>query len=165
MSLDAISTFVSKAAPILGNVLTGNFPAAAVSLITSVFGGSSNDLPDLLNRLQSDPQAAVKLAQIQSEHILELKAVENDRLKIEGEFSNNPGVREAEKAKAGVVDNTQRYLAFGIIGIWLLYPLTSLIFHFTLSHTIDATLGSQAGIILGYYFVNNFDKKNRTDDK
>lgn len=79
MDWSDIGSFVGKAAPLLGSVLTGNIPGAIASagtLLASAFG--CDPTPDAIHQaiLQS-PDAAVKLAQIEAdnrEHLASIQA-------------------------------------------------------------------------------------------
>jgi hypothetical protein len=79
MDWSDIGSFVGKAAPLLGDVLTGNIPGAAVeagSLIASALGCDAT--PAAVNTaLLANPDAQVKLAQIEADRTLRLQELAN----------------------------------------------------------------------------------------
>ena len=66
MSLEALGSLIAKSAPLLGGVLAGPAGAAIGSVIAAKFGGNINDTSDLINRIEGDPNAKIKLLDIQS---------------------------------------------------------------------------------------------------
>lgn len=81
--LTELATIVSKAAPILGSALIGNYGAMALQLIQAVFGGTTPT--ETLGNVAADPDAAVKLKQIEDEHGSALaKLSEEDTMSARG---------------------------------------------------------------------------------
>ncbi len=66
-AFSAIANVVKDVAPLLGTALGGPIGGIAASLVASAFGGSSSDLDGLLSKIQTDPDAQVKLRQIDAE--------------------------------------------------------------------------------------------------
>jgi hypothetical protein len=60
--------WVADKAPLLGGALGGPGGAALGGLIAATFGGDPNDPEQLLAHVQADPQAAVKLREIELKH-------------------------------------------------------------------------------------------------
>jgi len=80
LSWSDLSKTVAQYAPLLGAVLP--IPGGTVigSMIASVFGGDADD-PDSLSRaIQTNPQAAIKLKQIEAEHKTELERIAMQRV-------------------------------------------------------------------------------------
>jgi uncharacterized protein (DUF427 family) len=73
MDLADLSHTVAKYAPLLGGALSGPGGMAIGSIIASVFGSDTNKPDRLQNLIITDPEAAIKLRQIESEHQLELR--------------------------------------------------------------------------------------------
>ena len=77
-------TAASVGAPLLGGALFGPAGAAVGSIIAAQFGVSPDATPDqVLTAIKGDPDAALKLREIETNHIERLQELENDRLRIE----------------------------------------------------------------------------------
>ena len=77
-------TAIKVGAPLLGGALFGPAGAAVGSIIAAQFGVSPDATPDqVLTAIKGDPDAALKLRQIETTHIERLQGLENDRLRIE----------------------------------------------------------------------------------
>ena len=68
-----VGKLIAQSAPLLGGALAGPAGATIGSLIAAKFGGDSHQ-PDALHHLiQADPQAALKLKELELEHQLALQ--------------------------------------------------------------------------------------------
>lgn len=77
-------TAASVGAPLLGGALFGPAGAAVGSIIAGKFGVSPDSTPDqVLTAIKGDPDAALKLREIETAHIEHLQELENERLRIE----------------------------------------------------------------------------------
>lgn len=123
LSLNALGKFVAKAAPLLGGALAGPAGAAIGSIVAAKFGGDINDPQDLITRIEADPQAQLKLLEIQSNNEVELQRLyvvmaENNLkyayLEKESEYKDRDSARqrEAALAQAGKRDVTPAVLAY-----------------------------------------------------
>jgi hypothetical protein len=75
MNLADLGRTIAKAAPLLGTALAGPAGATIGSLIASKFGGGDAN-PDELNALiQADPEAALKLKEIENTHETQLAQI------------------------------------------------------------------------------------------
>lgn len=75
---------ISVGAPLLGGALFGPAGAAVGSIIAGKFGISPDATPDqVLTAIKGDPDAALKLRKIETDHTERLQELENDRLRIE----------------------------------------------------------------------------------
>lgn len=78
------NTAISVGAPLLGGALFGPAGAAIGSIIAGKFGVSPDATPDkVLAAIKGDPDAALKLRQIETTHVERLQELENERLRIE----------------------------------------------------------------------------------
>lgn len=68
-------TVAKYGAPLLGTVIGGPAGTAIGQLIASEFGGSVDDPNDLMQKIISDPNAAVKLADIQANCKIQLQQI------------------------------------------------------------------------------------------
>lgn len=123
MSLEALGNIVAKVAPLLGGALAGPAGAAIGSIVAAKFGGNINNPHDLITRIEADPEAHLKLLEIQSNNEVELQRIymvmaENqlkyDYLNKENEYKDRDSARqkEAALAQAGKRDNTPALLAY-----------------------------------------------------
>lgn len=99
--MSTLSDIISKAAPILGGLLTGGpvgAGLAAVKLIASEFGGST-DANTLTAAIQADPQATIKLKKLELDHKLELQ-----RLLLASEGQRIAEVNMTMRAEAAAND-------------------------------------------------------------
>jgi len=80
MEWSDLGSSLASIAPILGGAVGGPGGAAIGSLISNMFGGKPDDSPEQLARLiEADPQAAVKLKELEYTHKVDL-----ERLIIQG---------------------------------------------------------------------------------
>lgn len=161
---------VAKAAPLLGTALGGPVGGAiggVVSLLASAFGLSpAETTPDKINSLlQTDPAAAVKLAEIEAANKVELQKIvlEQNRLVLQEKQAElqdtaNARSREMEVVKAtGHVDINLYLLAWTIVLGF--FGLTALLMYIKLppgqTEVIFMLFGglvSGFSTVLGYFF-------------
>ncbi len=99
--MSILSDIVSKAAPILGGLLTGGpvgAGLAAVKVLASEFGGST-DPNELTAAIKADPEATIKLKKLELDHKLELQ-----RLLLASESQNLAQVNMTMRAEAAAND-------------------------------------------------------------
>ena len=78
------NTAISVGAPLLGGALFGPAGAAVGSIIAAQFGVSPESTPEqVMAAIKGDPDAALKLREIEITHIERLQELENERLRIE----------------------------------------------------------------------------------
>jgi hypothetical protein len=85
MDWKGVGNAVIKAgAPLLGGALFGPAGSVIASMISGKFGVSPDATPDqVLTAIKDDPDAALKLKQIEVTHVERLQELENERLRIE----------------------------------------------------------------------------------
>ena len=85
MDWKGVGNAVIKAgAPLLGGALFGPAGSVIASIISGKFGVSPDATPDqVLTAINGDPDAALKLRQIETAHAERLQELENERLRIE----------------------------------------------------------------------------------
>lgn len=161
-----ISGVVGKAAPILGTLLGGPAGAAVGGLIASALG-TSTDPADVAQALQN-PDAAIKLREIESKRQTDLQALAVDMAKAEiaASTADRASARERE-AKTGDT-LTPRTLAllvtlgfFGVLGYLLAAGKPQ--------HGGDAllvmlgSLGAAWTAIVAYYFGSSAGSAAKTE--
>lgn len=94
--------WVADAAPLLGGAIGGPGGAALGGMIASAFGGDPNDPEDLMSKVQADPQAAVKLREIELHHKARLEEIAVQRaINLEAEDTKRiQAVNETMRAEA-----------------------------------------------------------------
>ena len=85
MDWKGVGNAVIKAgAPLLGGALFGPAGSVIASIISGNLGMSPDATPDqVLTAINGDPDAALKLRQIETTHVERLQELENERLRIE----------------------------------------------------------------------------------
>lgn len=79
MSWKDLGSTVAQFAPLLGAALPIPGGAALGSMIASVFGGNADDPASLNRAIQANPEAAVKLKEIEANHKAELERIAMQR--------------------------------------------------------------------------------------
>lgn len=162
MDIKDVGQTVAKFAPLLGGALAGPGGAAIGSIIASVFGGDVKKPEELRKIIIKDPQAAVKLKRIETEHhkdlqCLVMQAAQED---AKNELSDRANARAREAAvdnASGVArDKTPATLAY-MLTIGVFAALASL-FYFPVPHAnqemivgIIASLTTVWVGAMGYY--------------
>lgn len=80
-----LGSLVKTAAPLLGSALGSPLAGMAVSLIANAFGVKSNDVSELMTAIQNDPNATVKLKEIEAEHEEALAKIASENYAIEAD--------------------------------------------------------------------------------
>jgi hypothetical protein len=96
MNLSDLGKTVAKFAPLLGAVLPVPGGLAIGQAIAAAFGGDINNPSDLINRIQLDPDASVKLKQIESNERIEIERLAVDRIRAQNEDRDSARRREIE---------------------------------------------------------------------
>lgn len=145
MNLKDLAHLVSKSAPLLGGVIAGPAGSTVTTLIAAKFGGDANNPDQLVAQILGDPQAAMKLMQIQAsnesdlQHMLMLMAENQLKLAVvEKASEGKKPLHENEFKKVNATKNPDKTAAY------LAYILT---------------LGTF--LILAYLFFNPIPAENR----
>jgi hypothetical protein len=73
MNWSDVGKSIAKMAPLLGTALAGPGGAAIGSIVAATFGGDKDNPEDIYNKIVADPDASVKLAEIQTNCRVELQ--------------------------------------------------------------------------------------------
>ncbi len=158
-----IAGSVAKAAPMLGTILGGPIGGAVggvVSLIASAFGLTKEQTtPDkIAQMLQVDPQAAIKLAEIESNNKIKLQelVIENTRLELQDIQSARS--REVEIVKATGHKDINLYILAWMV-IIMFYGLVAILCFRVVPDAnlgpVNQLFGAMAagfGMVLAYFF-------------
>lgn len=174
MNWKDVGAKIAKSAPVLGSLLGGPAGGAlggVVSLVASALGLETDEVtPDLVdNIITTDPQAMIKLKEIESKHKerLEELAIESDRAHLADVA--NARTREVEITRAtGSRDINLYVLAWIVVGCFFL--LVGVLMGVTLPEAnigpINQLFGAMAtgfGMVLQYFFGSSkgsADKNN-----
>ncbi len=126
-------------APLLGTVIAGPAGTAIGQIVAAQFGGDANDPDDLIKRIQSDPDAALKLTAIESSERVELERLSVDKKKAQ--------LLDVEDARANNIRNTK--LSDEIIKIYLVVSLSLMVFMCLYALIKGEVTGVEANIISG----------------
>jgi hypothetical protein len=129
MDFTDLAKLVSKSAPLLGNVLAGPAGIMVSSLIAAKFNADPENPSQLISQISGDPQAAMKLLQIQTSNEVELQrmviAMAKTQLKYNApdrETATKNKERESAKQRKanigaqGRIDKTSAILAYLLTG-------------------------------------------------
>jgi len=171
-----ISNTVGKFAPMVGTVLGGPAGAAIGSLVSTALG-VENEPDAVAKAMQTDPQAGLKLKQLQldkqkmlNEHIEKMALLDFEYEKSRVAEVASARVREIETTKAGSNNYVQAVLA--ILGIMAFFGFSYLVISNGLPDMskdqaliVGTVIGSIMMIgkdIYGYYFGSSSGSKEKT---
>lgn len=120
MDWSDVGKAAAKAAPLLGTALLGPAGGAVGALIASVFGVEAE--PDkVAAAIKADPEAAIKLQQVQNEHEREMR-----RMVIEAETARLAQVNETYRTEIASGDKYVRRMrpTFGYIVAFSIFTQT-----------------------------------------
>ena len=154
MNLQDLGKTIAKAAPLLGAALAGQAGATVGSLIAAKFGGDITDPQGLNTLIQADPNAALKLREIESENEIQLAQIALKQAQAEYQDRANARSREVSLS-----DNTTKILAY-ILTLGLIAFVLSLFYGSTnlaasehdLAMFLAGILAKVFSDVTGYYF-------------
>lgn len=118
--LSSLAKIVSNFAPTLGAVLPIPGGAAIGNAIAAAFGAKNINDPNLESKIQDDPQAAIKLKEIESQLTLGLSQEETKRFSIQTEDIKNA------RSHITVWDNLLRVFVTLVVSLITIYILNML---------------------------------------
>lgn len=101
---------IASMAPLLGGALGGPGGAALGSLISNAFGGSADDPDGLVKLIQADPNAAIKLKELEFNNKVQLEklVIESESNRLAHETSSIQAVNATMQQEAVSGDAWQR---------------------------------------------------------
>lgn len=110
---------IAKSAPLLGSLIAGSAGQAVGSIVANVFG-ATNEPQDIYSKIQADPNAALKLIELQQTHKVELEQIALQSFIAETKDKASARNREIEIKKTGQKDYLPWFLIiFNLLGILL----------------------------------------------
>ncbi len=154
-----------KGAPLLASAITGGVAGPILGIVAEVLDVESDDPDELERAIANNPDAAIKLKEIQSQHKIELQKLAIEAAKVEAEREKayigdvqNARSREISMAKiTGKRDWTLYFLAWTVvIGFFiLLVVLMKVTLPDGAAGYINQLFGALAtgfGMVLSYFF-------------
>ena len=164
MNLSDLGKAVAKFAPTLGALLPLPGGAAIGTAIAQIFGGDVKDPEGLIWKINQDPEAALKLIEIQNNLQVSLRNADVEDYKTEVEDRKSARQRIIELAKIGVKDYTQEIIALMLVTgcIWMLhtYQTTPTVEAKDLVLAIVAILSQ----VISYYFGSSPGERKKATE-
>lgn len=155
-----LSSTISKAAPLLGLAFGGAPGGLVGSLIGQLFGGSPGDPEELLRKINSDPDAAIKLLTLQNDHLEFLQTHALDTLKTTNADLADARSRQVEMAKAGIHEWIMPVLAvLSMMQFWL-YIIFCKFYNLQIDVTILTDLFAMAFMAFTFYFGSSHGERS-----
>ncbi len=178
MDLSDIGQDIIKAAPLLGSLLGGPAGGAVGTLLAAKFGGSPNNVDDLVKKMNDDPQRDIKLAEIESNNEIQLQNLiitnENNiminqtaQLKIQAD--NVASARDMNQKNKKLSDETIKILLVIFTFLVIAACLTG-IFKKLITTDIIPVITMILGVFLsevknynGFYFGDSIGSRNKDE--
>lgn len=165
--MDELIKIISKSAPLLGGILAGSAGEKIGNLIASAFGGDINNPDDLAAKIKNDPEATLKLIELQYQNKVEIERLNLERIKTEISDSQDARKMSIRKAELGQKDYVTSFLAC-ILTICVLLS-TFYLFKYVVPQdnkelvvSLMNTINTVWVMVFGYYF-GNIIKKDKND--
>ncbi|MDZ7804332.1 hypothetical protein [Thiohalophilus sp.] len=169
---------VAKAAPLLGGAIGGPGGAALGKMVASVFGVEGDDPEAIQSAINQDPEAAIKLREIETRHRQKLEelALERHRAELEAETDRHKSSQQTIQTQAehgtDYVKETRPKIArlsgYATVGYILVAEAAKLIGTFAeaqvpgASEAIALVLFSPCGTYMTMRTFDGFSKKGRS---
>lgn len=172
IGLSMLAHSVAKAAPLLGSALAGPQGAAVGQLIAAKFGGTWEQPGALQDLIRNDPEAQVKLKQIEADHEVELQrlTLQAATQQLHETLADRASARQREVTTASIPtaqrDRTPAVLAYLLTSglfvvilalLWVPLPGEN-------AHVIWGLVSSLATVwvgAMGYYHGSSLGASNR----
>jgi hypothetical protein len=147
LSIADLISLVSKSAPSLGLALGGPMGGVVGGLIASAFGADQKDHQEIIQKINSDPEAALKLRSIEYQHQQTLAQINAQNYLTEVDDRKNARQRQIE-----LKDHVPEILACSFTLIYVIIQ------YFVLKHpggqddVISARVQDIMVMIISFYF-------------
>lgn len=147
-------SLIEKSAPTIATLLEGPLAGTAIGWIASLFGANSNDTQDIINKITLDPEAELKLKQLEFEHQTNILKIDSDNYKTEVDDRKNARGREVN-----LHDHIPTILAVGFLTIYALVQVYCVTHSTSANDIISARLQDVVIMIVSYYFGSSHREK------
>jgi hypothetical protein len=173
MNLSDIGSTVAKYAPLLGMALSSPIGAVAAigKVVADAFGADPKDAQQVISKINGDPDAQIKLLQIQQQYDIQCKQIlqqtyqaelTHDQEMYKTEVNDRDSARKRAEA---VKDWTPTVLAYLITGCFFAY-----VFKITNNGDISSTeqnvliiLSNIFIMVVSYYFGSSVSSRKKDD--
>ncbi|MBX4189707.1 hypothetical protein KW791_00195 [Candidatus Parcubacteria bacterium] len=146
---------VKTAAPLLGAVLGSPAASLGINLLGNIFGTDSKDVSGILNAIQSDPEAILKIKTLESNHAIALAQVASKNYDIEA--SDRQSARNRE---ISLQDHVPTILAVGFLVNYAIVQLYCVTHPSSEIDIISARFQDVLIMIMSYYFGSSYKNKS-----
>ncbi len=159
--LDIGKLIIQYGAPLLGFAIGGNAGSAIVSEIASLFGADASNPSDIISKIQADPDAKVKLAQIEASKATELQQIAFNTLKAQYDHidhQTDDDVKDVEDARK-MMETTHDWFPHVLSTLIILAFITGLILCYKVpipNENRDIILGMSAAMMYSLFMVCRF---------
>lgn len=159
-----IISIAEKSAPLIGTVLGSPLAGVGLSLLASVFGANPASPEDILSKMQADPDAALKIRQLELQNQVTLEQIASNNFKIQTDDTANARDREEDVLKiTGKFDWVQHACAIiAVVGFFIVIALVFMTSFDKNDHDVlymmVGVLGGTFTTIYSYYFGSSIKK-------
>lgn len=149
-----LANLVSKSAPLLGSLIGSPIAGIGISWLAGMFGADPKDVKDVMDKINSDPEAEFKLRQLEMTHKEELLKIQSTDYQTE--VDDRKSARDREKS---LRDKVPAILAIGFMVIYASIQTYCAIYGQHANDIISARLQDVLIMIISYYFGSSHKDK------
>lgn len=167
--LENLKSVVSKVAPLLGSALGSPLAGVALSFISNSFGDKNGEFSpeQLLAKITSDPDAAVKLKEIEMKHETELRQIAFNTYQAQlNDIQNARAAKNATEQFTGKKDWLIPFLVLAAVGLFGFCLFAAWFSSGSANQIFIYLIGQQSGVYLSVYafYFSGIDPKKIFDD-
>lgn len=158
MSLADLGKTISKYAPLLGTVI-GGAPGGAIGSILAATFGTSDNPQELLAKINADPQAGIKLAEIESNYKVELQRIALQMTEVAAKDTANARASNIQ-SKSTMPEIISFVVMIGFfLCIWVVVAYKQDSEDHDVLYMMFGSISSAFGCIMQYWFGNSASAK------
>lgn len=155
ISVQKILEIVVKVAPMVAALLSGN-PLAALSLLSTVFGGSADSPHQVLKNIEDDPDAQAKLIKLEDDHSENVQRMILENQQLNEQEAQRASDLEVKLSTLGKHDWIHPTIALSFIAMFFIYIALYMSHVVPKDAMIIGDLHSIVMIIINHYFSSKF---------
>lgn len=152
--LEDLGNVVTKSAPLLGTVLGSPLAGVGISLLGSLFGVDPKRTDKLVEAINNDPEAVIKLKTLENQHYETLMQIASQNYVTEVDDRKN--AREREVA---LRDYVPTFLALGFLVNYAAIQFYCVTHSNSVNDVISARFQDVLIMIMSYYFGSSHKEK------